>query len=95
VDSDADDVSGMNGRGVKLFEGLVHDDGISEFGGGCTRQNEEPAWSDDSGAKGKITRIYEVYCQMKLLSGRPDKRLQMRLVTAMGKKLEWLAEVGR
>src|SRR3954454_5897404 len=73
VNADADDVSAVDGGGVQLFEGLVHDNGISEFGRSCASQYEEPAWGDDSGSKGKITRIYEVYCQMKLLSGKPDK----------------------
>jgi hypothetical protein len=60
VDTDADDVAGLDGFGEDLLEGLVDEDGIA-----CGRRcgcckDEEPTRSDDCCPKGIVAGIYEM-----------------------------------
>ncbi len=61
MDADADDVAGLDGLGVDLFERFIDEDGIACGGGRGGGEHEEPARRDDSGTKGIVAGIDEMH----------------------------------
>jgi hypothetical protein len=57
VDADADDVAGLDDRGIYLFQALVDEGWISVDVWGSGGEHEEPTGSNNSSAKGNIARI--------------------------------------
>jgi hypothetical protein len=51
VDSNANDIAGLDAEGIKRSEGLINEDWIAERGWCCRGNYEEPARSDNGSAK--------------------------------------------
>jgi hypothetical protein len=67
VDADADDITGMDGFRVDLFERFIDEDGVANDGGCGSSENEEPTWRNDCGPKRIIAGIYKVNTQESIL----------------------------
>lgn len=48
VDTNANDIAGLNGLGNELLKHFVHDDRVAERSRGSGREDIKPAWRDDT-----------------------------------------------
>lgn len=60
VNTDADNVAGLQGSGIDCFQRFVYEDRVACNSRRRRSQDEQPARGDDSSAKGIIARIYEM-----------------------------------
>jgi hypothetical protein len=60
VDTDADHIARLDMCWIKPFQGLIADLGISERLRGSSREDIQPARSDDCCPEGHVTRINEM-----------------------------------
>ena len=60
MNADADDVAGLDERGIERIERLVRDKGIAPLERCGCGQYIQPAWRDHGHAEGNVARIDEM-----------------------------------
>jgi hypothetical protein len=68
VNSNSNNIPGLNALEVDLFQGFINDYRIAKALRGSSGEHKEPAWGDDADAKGPITGIDQMNFQCDSLT---------------------------
>ncbi len=63
VNTDPNNIAGLNGRRVERGERLIHENGVAILPRSSGGENKQPPWSDYSGTESGFARVYEMNAQ--------------------------------